>query len=207
MRSGKIITLSVWLMILFNLLLSFGGVWSFQRMTPEIQSIYERNIVSVDACEQMLLALTGEQVNTKDFQEALNTAANNITEKGEEKTVREIQTLFNALPQDPMLKKDLSEKIVELNNFNKQAIIASAQKAQRLRQAGAWGIVMMTITFFIAAIFFEQKLRRALLAPLQEIASVLDAHKQGDRYRRCQLPNASSDMKKVLQEINNLLDR
>ena len=55
--------------------------------------------------------------------------------------------------------------------------------------------------------FFEQKLGRALLAPLQEIASVLEARKPGDRFRRCQLPNASSDMKKLLQEINTLLDR
>ena len=57
MQSGKLITIGVWMMIIFNLLLSFGAVWSLQRIDPEIQRIYQRNVVSLDACEKMLLAL------------------------------------------------------------------------------------------------------------------------------------------------------
>ncbi len=208
MQSGKLITFSVWLMIVFNLLLSFGAVWNFQRMNPEIQNIYERNIISLDACEKMLLALTPEQVNTNMFKHALNTAANNITEAGEKETVQKITQLFDALQNgNQTVKSQLTDEIIKLNNFNKQAIVTSAQKTQKLRQAGAWCIVMLTIIFFSIAIFFEQRLRRTLLAPLQEINSVIEANAQGDHYRRCQLPNASSDMKKLFNNINKLLDR
>ena len=55
MKSGKLITLSAWLQIAFNLLLAFGAVWSFQRMTPEIRQIYERNVKSLSACEKGIL--------------------------------------------------------------------------------------------------------------------------------------------------------
>ena len=93
MQSGKFITFGVWLMILFNLLLSFGAVWSLQRMNPEIQRIYERNVVSLDACEKMLLVLAEPAVDMKVFSEALQIAAGNITENGEQETVIRISTL------------------------------------------------------------------------------------------------------------------
>ena len=49
MQDGKLITLSVWLLILFNVLLAFGAVWGFQRMDPAITRIYERNVKSLSA--------------------------------------------------------------------------------------------------------------------------------------------------------------
>ena len=189
MRSGKIISLSVWLMIIFNLLLSFVAVWNYQRMNPEIQGIYQRNIVSIDACEKMFLVLARDTVNSQEFNAAF-------------------KTMFEQFCQgDTQIKAQLIEEIVKLNNFNKQAISDSARKAQKLRQSGAWGMVMMTALFFVAAIFFEQRLRRALLAPLQEISLVLEANSKGDRFRRCHLPGISSDMKKLFEAINSLLDR
>ena len=208
MRSGKVITLSVWLMIIFNLLISFGAVWSFQRMNPEIQSIYQRNVVSIDACEKMLLALTRSNIDPSEFNTALDIAANNITEDGEKPVIDNIRVLFQQLlAGNAEAKSQLIAEIVKLNNCNKEAISDSAKNAQRLRQSGAWGIVMMTVLFFVVAIFFEQRLRRALLAPLQEVSSVLDAHSKGDNFRRCFLPGASADMKKLFQAINSLLDR
>ena len=67
MQEGKIITLSVWLLIVFNIVLAFGAVWSLQRMSPAISRIYERNVKSLSACEDMLLALTGEKVNLQSM--------------------------------------------------------------------------------------------------------------------------------------------
>jgi hypothetical protein len=97
MQSGKFITFGVWLMILFNLLLSFGAVWSLQRMNPEIQRIYERNVVSLDACEKMLLALAEPAVDMQVFSDALQTAAGNITENGEQETITRIRELATKL--------------------------------------------------------------------------------------------------------------
>ena len=208
MQSGKLITFGVWLMILFNLLLSFGAVWSLQRMNPEIQRIYERNVVSLDACEKMLLVLAEPAVDMKVFSEALQIAAGNITENGEQETVIRISTLADKLhsgtPED---RHQLIREIIQLTNFNKNAIKQSALQAQKLRQAGAWGMVFATLFFFTAALFFEQRLRRSLLMPLQEIANVMEERMKGDRFRRCNLSGISSEMKKIFAAINDLIDR
>ena len=208
MQSGKFITIGVWLMILFNLLLSFGAVWSLQRMDPEIKRIYERNVVSLDACEKMLLALAEPVVDRKTFAEALQTAGNNITENGELETVEKIRSLAHSINSGNIdERRQLTREIIKLTNFNKSAIIESALQAQKVRQAGAWGMVFLTLFFFVAALFFEQRLRRKLLMPLQEIASVMEENLQGDHFRRCYLPDASKDMKKIFAAINDLIDR
>jgi len=207
MYSGKLITFGVWLMIAFNIFLAVGAVWSFQRMTPEIERIYQRNVVSLDACEKMLLAMTADNVDSEQFQNALNIAGNNITENGEQSAIDRIKELFAQLQQgNTEIRPQLTAAVVELNNFNKQAIIDSAQRTQQLRSAGAWGIVFMTMLFFTAAIIFEQRLRRTLLAPLQEISSVMEARIHGDKYRRCSLPNVSPDIQRLFAALNNLLD-
>lgn len=207
MYSGKLITFGVWLMIAFNIFLAVGAVWSFQRMTPEIERIYQRNVVSLDACEKMLLAMNADDVDSEQFQNALNIAGNNITENGEQSAIDRIKELFAQLQQgNTEIRPQLTAAVVELNNFNKQAIIDSAQRTQQLRSAGAWGIVFMTMLFFTAAIIFEQRLRRTLLAPLQEISSVMEARSHGDKYRRCSLPNVSPDIQRLFAALNNLLD-
>lgn len=207
MQSGKIITLSVWLMISFNLLLAFGSVWSFQRMSPEIRRIFERNVISLDACENMLFALAEEKVNTAEFRKALSIAEHNITERGEKESLIRIRAL---LPDFEGGSKEARSQIIheisKLSEFNKSAIVDAAEKTQKMRRAGAWGVVFMTLFFFMAAIFFEQRLRRSLLKPLQEIASVLEARRQGDQFRRCNDIYASKDMKNLFKSINDLLD-
>lgn len=208
MQSGKIISLSVWLMIAFNLILAFVAVWSLQRMSPEIQQIYEQNVVSLEACENMLLALNGEKIDLPAFRQALENAENNITEEGEKETLARIRSGLTALEKgNPEARKRIVQDIKQLSVYNRQAIRDSAAHTQRMRKAGAWGIVFMTFFFFIAALLFEQRLRRSLLQPLQEIDSVLEAQRQGDKFRRCSSTDASSDMKKLFRSINALLDK
>ncbi|MBO5923742.1 MAG: hypothetical protein J6Q81_04430 [Lentisphaeria bacterium] len=208
MRAGKLITISVWLMILFNLLLSFGAVWSLQRMNPEIKRIYERNVVSLDACEKMLLALAEPTVDCNSFNQALLIAENNITEKGERETAARIRMLSGRINSGNIEdRRQLTREIIKLTNFNKTAIFESAMQAQKVRRAGAWSIVFMTLFFFTAALFFEQRLRRTLLMPLQEIAAVMSERLQGDRFRRCNLPHAAPEIKKLFNAINDLIDR
>lgn len=207
MQSGKIITISVWLMISFNLILAFGAVWSLQRMTPEIKRVYERNVVSLEACENMFMALTDEKVDSEGFRKALAAAEDNITESGEEEALTEIKSELIKLENgDPTAKKRIVQEVRKLSGYNRQAVIESAEQAQIKRQAGAWGIVFLAFFFFVVAILFEQRLRRSLLLPLQEIDSVLEAQRKGDKFRRCNELSASSDMKKIFRSINALLD-
>ena len=208
MQSGKLMTIGVWGMIIFNLLLSFGAVWSLQRIDPEIQRIYQRNVVSLDACEKMLLALAEPAVDQQNFLNALQAAENNITEAGERETVMQIKALAEQLSSGNIHdRRLLTKEIIKLTNFNKNAIIESALQAQKMRQAGAWGIVFMTSFFFILALYFERRLRQTLLMPLEEIATVMEERTRGDRFRRCNLPHAAKDTKKMLAAINDLIDR
>lgn len=208
MRSGKIITLSVYLMILFNLLLAFGSIWSFQRMNPEIRQIYKRNVISLNACEEMLASLADEKVDLPRFRRALEMALGNITESGEKEALGRIGSLFKKFESDQKgTRRPLADEIVKVTHFNRQAIIKATVHAQKMRQAGAWGIVFMTLVFFGAALFFEQRLRKNLLIPLQEISSVMEARSKGDRFRRCHTLYANADMKKLFADINSLLDR
>lgn len=208
MQDGKLITLSVWLLILFNVLLAFGAVWGFQRMDPAITRIYERNVKSLSACEDMLLALTGEQIEMDKFNQALKRAGSNITEDGEEQAIKNIQQYLPGLAAgEKGFRSLITREVITLTNYNKKAILESAQQTQKLRQAGAWGIVFATLLFFVIAIHLEQRLRRMLLLPLQEISDTLRANMQGDKFRRCSLPNASGNMKKLLDSINALLDK
>ena len=208
MQSGKLITIGVWGMIIFNLLLSFGAVWSLQRISPEIQRIYQRNVVSLDACEKMLLALAEVAVDQQNFLNALQAAENNITEAGERETVMQIKVLAGRISSGNIHdRRLLTKEIIKLTNFNKNAIIESALQAQKMRQAGAWGIVFMTSFFFILALYFERRLRQTLLMPLEEIATVMEERTRGDRFRRCNLPHAAKDTKKMLAAINDLIDR
>ncbi len=208
MQSGKIITISVWLMIFFNLTLTFASIWSLQRMNPGIRQIFERNVISLSACEEMLAALATDEIDFAQFRKALEKAKKNITESGEMEGLEKVEELFRELETGKTgMKKLVSAEILRVTNFNREAIIQSARQAQKIRQAGAWGIVFMSLIFFAVAIFFEQKLRRTLLAPLQEISQVMDAKSQGDNFRRCNMLYANSDMKKLFTAINSLLDK
>ena len=208
MQEGKIITLSVWLLIVFNIVLAFGAVWSLQRMSPAISRIYERNVKSLSACEDMLLALTGEKVNMDEFNRALSRADSNITEEGEEQAIKNIRQYIPGLADGSKgFRQLVTREVIALTNYNKKAILESARQTQKLRQAGAWGIVFASLLFFLVAIRQEQRLRRMLLLPLQEISDTVKAHMQGDKFRRCNLPHTSGDMKKLLESINSLLDK
>lgn len=208
MHPGKLITLSIWLLILFNLVLAFGSVWSFQRMNPAISRIYERNVKSLDACEDMMLILTDEEVDIDRFNAAFQVARSNITEKGEEQAIRNIQELVDELKAEHKdARRLITREIITLNECNKNAIKNAAEETQNMRQAGAWGIVFLTVLFFLIAIYFEQRLRRTLLMPLQEISDVMRANMQGDKFRRCNLLHASDEMKKLFEAVNSLLDR
>ena len=208
MQEGKIIALSVWLLTLFNILLAFGAVWGFQRMDPAITRIYERNVKSLSACEEMLLALTGEQVELEKFKQALKRAGSNITENGEEQAIKNIQQYLPGLAAgEKGFRSLVTREVIALTNYNKKAILESARQTQKLRQAGAWGIVFASLLFFLVAIRQEQRLRRMLLLPFQEISDTVKAHMQGDKFRRCNLPHTSGDMKKLLESINSLLDK
>ena len=196
------------LLAVFNLLISFGAVWSLQRIEPEIERINQRNVFSLDACEKMLQAMAREKVEMDKFRRALSKAEGHITEKGEKECLSRIRALLPGLESGQKEALDeAADKIAEISKFNKQAIQRAVHEAQRFRQAGAWGIVFLALFFFLLILYFGRKFHRELLIPLEELSAAVEAFLAGDTLRRCNTPFAGDEMKKLFRAVNELLDR
>jgi len=208
MQLGKGITLGAWLLISLNLLMAFGSIGISLRMAPAIERINYRNARSLEACEKMLVALATENIAIVEFQAALDLARGNITEPGEREACQNIQELFSAvLAGNSEVREKIAQGIVELANRNRSAMNAAARQAQSLGRAGAWSVAFMALLFFTTSAIFEQRLRRHILDPVEELGATLQAHRDGDSLRRCTGIGLSKDMKKVFTEVNNMLDK
>jgi hypothetical protein len=198
----------VWLLIGLNILMAFASIGIFLRMAPAIERINFRNARSLEACEQMLVAMAAVDIAKSDFQSALDLAGGNITEPGELEACQQIQRLFLAIQDgDDFLRQQLAQAIVALADRNRVSMNGAAKRAQSLGRAGAWSVAFMALLFFTTSIIFEQRLRRDILDPVRELDVALQAHRNGDFLRRCTGIGLSKDMKRVFAEVNNLLDQ
>ncbi len=198
------------LLIAFNLLLAVCAVWCLQRLTPPLRQIYTRNVDSLDACDNMLAAASRAQIPGQDFQDALDRAAANVTEQGEQQAIDDICAAVSRLHATPSADthQRTIDAILRLAAINRAAIADEAARATRLRQAGAWTIVLLTLAFFAAALLLAARLRQQLLVPVEDIADVLDAHAAGDPFRRCRTASLDdSDMRQLCERLNSLLDQ
>ena len=196
------------LLVAFNLLISFGAIWSLQRIEPQIERIRQRNAVSIEACEEMLQALARGKVEMEQFRQALARAEGYVTEEGEREALGRLRALLPGLAAGQ--KEALNEavdRIAEISRFNKTAIKKSIREAQHFRLEGARYIVFLALLFFLTVLYFGRKFRRELLIPLEELSSAVEAFLAGDTLRRCSLPFAEEKMKKIFRGVNELMDR
>jgi len=56
-------------------------------------------------------------------------------------------------------------------------------------------------------LLFKRALYRNLVAPLEEVDNVLAARRNGDRMRRCNTIDMPRDVRRVLGDINDVLDQ
>ena len=196
------------LLVAFNLLISFGAIWSLQRIQPQIERIRQRNAVSLEACEEMLQALARGKIEMEQFRQALARAEGYITEKGEREALDQLRALLPELAAGRKEAFDRAvDRIVEISRFNKTAIRKAVGDAQHFRQEGARYIVFLTLFFFLAVLYFGRRFRRELLIPLEELGAAVEAFLAGDTLRRCGLPFAEEGMKKIFRGVNELMDR
>ncbi len=215
MKLVQSVKLGAWLLISLNLLMAFGSIWVFVRMAPAIDVIIVRNEDSLQACQDMLAALAADpsiesgQGGVVDvFRNALGRAENNVTEAEEPGIIREISASFEAaFSGDGGERSRCIGAIRELGTVNRNAMHRADQRAQQLGYAGAWGIVFMASTIFLIGIMFQRRLRTNLAEPIQEINAVVDAFCKGDLLRRCSLARPSNNIRRVLDNVNQLLDQ
>ncbi len=207
MRLGRNIALGAWILIAFNLLLAFGSIWVFLRMAPSIERVNERNARSLEASEKMLVALTDNAFDSDKFESALNLGESNITEQGEREALDAIRKLnLSRLAVDPQSRAEAVAAIVRLAGSNRAAMTNAAKQTRSLCTRGAWGVVFMALVVFCIGIVFEQRLRRGVADPLEELRDVLRAQCNGDRMRRCSGSPLSGDMKELFLNANALID-
>ena len=215
MRLARGLSLGAWLIVIINLIMAFGAIGIFMRMAPAIAEIISNNERSLQACEEMLTAITlttsnngSVAENREKFKKALERARNNVSEEEEPAIIKIISNNFEKVfTGDSKAVLLTINAILELSRINRNAMLTADKRAQQLGHGGAWGIVFMAIFAFIAGIVFIQQMTKKLLLPLEEIKTVLLEHQSGETRRRCAGANLPTDIRGIFSIINRLLDR
>lgn len=215
MRFAQSVKMGAWFLICFNLLMAFGSIWIFFRMSPAIEIIIKQNEVSLSECENMLASLAMIKGKDSDmsslkrsFEKALKNAKNNITEKKEPFAIESISENYpKAFEGDFAAKEQTVDSILLLSEINRSAMIVADKKAKQLGYTGAWGVVFMATVIFLIGVIFIRILKRYMINPLEEISSVLSAHKNGDRMRRCSGFGLPYEIKNLFNELNEFIDK
>jgi hypothetical protein len=215
MKIAQSVRFGAWILISLNLLMALGSIWVFMRMAPAIEIIIDQNQVSLQACEEMLAALSmkggyepDSSPRIESFRHALRRAANNITERKEPVALDAISHNYQkAFEGDDAALAQTVKAILQLGEINRAAMTTADRNARQLGYAGAWGVVFMATALFLIGMIFLRSLNENLSNPLMEIDSVVKAFHNGDTMRRCTSMNPSKSLKQLFVNVNELLDR
>lgn len=214
MTIAQPVRIGLWLLIGLNLLMAFGAIGVFIRMSPAISVIIDQNGNSLEACEDMLTSLAlisgGTEENMaleKTFVDALTRAQNNITETEEPDVLKLIAHNYSgAFAGQTDARKRTVTAIIRLGKINRDAMVKADHRAKQFGHAGAWGIVFMAAAVFFAGMVFKRSLSNHVIAPLEEIYEVISAHRRGDTMRRCSGSDLPRDIRIVFGVLDEFLD-
>lgn len=215
MRLAHAVRVGAWFLVGLNLLMAVGTIAIFTRMAPAIATIIEHNERTLKACEDMLavMAVAGigapfTQEQSQIFQKAFDRAKANITEPQEPEILKRMEPTLPPLFQgDAAVRTVVVEAVVQLGKINRDAMTTADHRAQQLGRAGAWGVVFMALSAFLAGVIFIRNLTGRVVMPLEEIHTVIIAHRNGETMRRCTGVDLSQDVAAVFTGINELLDQ
>lgn len=215
MRLAHAVRVGSWVLVGLNLLMAVGTIAVFSRMAPAIAVILDRNERTLQACEDMLtvLALVGDgstfsRAEEQEFRRAFVRAKDNITEELEPVALAQIELHLQPLfAGDTPIRRQSVEAIIHLAKINRDAMIAADRHAQHLGRTGAWGVAFMAISAFLAGVVFIRSLTRRVVTPLEQIHTVINAHRNGDTMRRCTGIDLAQDVAAVFTGINEMLDQ
>lgn len=215
MRLAQAVRVGSWFLVGLNLLMAVGTIAIFSRMAPAIAVIIERNERSLKSCEDMLalMAIIGSgspfsPEQARLFQAAYDRAKANVTEPQEPEILKRMEPILPPLFQGAgTVRKEVVEAVVLLGKINRDAMTLADHRAQQLGRAGAWGVVFMALSVFLAGVIFIRNLTGRVVKPLEEIHAVIIAHRNGDTMRRCTGSELSQDVVAVFTGINELFDQ
>jgi len=200
------------LVVLMTILIltSAGTVALLARMAPAIERIIGENISSLEAVEQMLLAISqgaADQSTRERFAIALARAEGNVSEESEREPLVVLRSSGpRALAGDVEARRAAIDALATLGAVNRTAVMRSDEEAKRLGYAGSWAAVFLGALSFAWALPALRRARRRIIDPIQEVGSVLDAAHTGDQFRRCRHMPVPLEIEKIMAGIDDLLD-
>jgi hypothetical protein len=210
LRTTRRLVLSIAALLGIQLLTSFGAIVLLGRMSPAIEKIMLENVVSVEAVEQMAIALAEPELDARArerFYEALARAKGNITVPAEKPALETLERAApGALGGDASARREVLGALATLGAVNRGAMQEADVAAGRLGTAGAWAAVFLGLIGLVASGVTIRRLELRVLAPLAEITRAVIAHRAGDRRRRCATALASGDLELVMTTLNELFD-
>ncbi len=199
-------------LLLVNLASAAAAIGLLGRMRPAIERIIERNIYSLEAVEGMLVVLAQPEGPTEANKRALETALvraeRNITGDDERPLIALLRSRSGpALSGDIAARRESLKALQELAEVNRKDIEQADQSAKRLGTAGAWAVSFLALLGLGSGLIGLRRFDRRVLAPLEELHSVLTDHGGGQRLRRCgAIGQASKELHESMVSLNQLLD-
>jgi hypothetical protein len=208
--AGRRLTLSVGLLVAIQLLTSLVTIILLERMSPRIDGILKENVASVQAVEEMALALAESAIDDgshERFFSALGRAKGNVTEAEERPALAELEAVAEAaLAGDEKARRKATLALRRLADVNRKAMDQAGADTRRLGSAGAWAAVLLGLTGLFASGITIRRMKRRVLGPIADITRAVVAHRAGDRHRRCTDTHAEAELGLVAHTLNDLFD-
>lgn len=184
-----------------------------ERMSPTVTEVVEQNVASLQASNEMLVALAAQRLPEhaalaarRRFPGALEAASRNQTEPAEAKPIVELRELSEAaLAGEPQALEQALESVASLERANLGAMLVASADTLRLGKAGAWALALLGLLGFGVGGVVRWRLQRRVAGPLLELERVLLAADRGDGLQRCtQLGDKAGQ--RAQRALNRLLD-
>ena len=207
----KDLVLTIGTVVALTILLAFGSIAVMLRMGPAIDRILRDNIESISAAESLLGELALEAPLSEEgagrARLAIARAAANVTEPGERAVISALSAELDAeLAGDPHARARLVERLQTLIGINRDVMRRVDLDAQRLSAAGAWAAVFVAVAAFGLSFFVLARLGNRVLLPIEELEAALSECRAGNALRRVTPMPAPSELTRVAQDLNALLD-
>ena len=194
------------IVLICSTIITIAGISGFQRLDPFLDTLNSSNTRSLYYAEEMLSSISTKK-DIKRFEEYLNKAQNNITEKGEKEAVEKIANNYkSAFYGNKKTEEETISEIVEFSRINRNAIEMAGQKADKMESVGIWIIIFPSIFIWIIGLTILKRLKKILIKPIQELNDVVSDYNKGNRMRRCPTYTPLKDLQKLYEGINRILD-
>jgi hypothetical protein len=211
MEIRRDVSLGTGLITAICVVLAFGIIGLFSRMTPAVEAILKNNVGSQAAAFDILEVVShrsaGAPLDAARLREAIARARANLTVEGESEAVAALEEALGAAAAgDAEAVRRLVEAARRLWDLNMTAMREADAGAVRLGAAGAWTAVFGGILVIVVALASWARLKQRVVEPLEDIARVLHGVRGQHPNLRCLRSGGAADIDQVRGHLNDLLD-